>query len=112
MVFHAQADTDVKRASVNATSSGNTQIVALVANKKIRVLWVLATNRDVTVVNVKFQSNTTDISGAHQLAVSGGGFSLNAAPGYYCQTVAGQALNVNLSGNSDVLVDVGYLEVT
>ncbi len=86
-------------------------MVAAVTGKKIRVINYLVTNKDTTAINVKFQSATTDISGTHQAAVSGGGHTRQATQGWCFETTAGEALNVNLAANGAVGVDVGYVEV-
>jgi len=97
------------RAGQSPATSGNTELVAAVTGKRIKVVWVLMTNAGASNVSVKFQSATTDITLVHELASEGGGWSMNFLPGFYCQTVVGQALNVNLSGNVQVDVEVGYV---
>ncbi len=104
---------EVKGESVNATASGNTALVAAVTGFKIRVIGITLTNRDSSTVNVKFQTATSDItaSGAHMLAADGGGYARDAQAGAFLfETAAGAALNINLSGTSDVMVDVTYVE--
>jgi hypothetical protein len=98
-------------AFLNATASGNTQLVALVAGRRIRVLAALVTNNGAAVIAVKFQSATTDITATHDAAADGGGFNIPPSQGFYCQTVAGEALNFNLSGVGTVGVDIGYVLV-
>ena len=104
---------EAKTESVNATASGNTELVAAVSGSKIRVIGLVVTNRSSSTVNVKFQSAANDMvgSGAHTLAVDGGGWAITAQPGAHLfETTAGEALNINLSGNSDVMVDVQFYE--
>ena len=102
----------LKRADLDATSSGNTQLVAAVTGKKIRVVEVLVTNKDSSTVTTKFQSATTDITAAHMSAASGGGYT-RVAPenGWLFETAVGEALNFNLGGAGSVGCDVGYREV-
>lgn len=100
-----------KTASVAATDAGNTQAVAAVTGKRIRVLSVLVTNAGAAANKVKFQSSTTDITGTHEIAADGGGFMAAPPRGYFCQTVAGEALNINLGDGGDVAATIGYVEV-
>lgn len=98
---------DYKYAVVNATSAGNTQVVAAVTGKKIRVVaYAVVSNDDVV---VKFRSGTTDITGGMRL-VQGGGIA-HAFEGGLFQTTVGAALNINLSANAQVGGYVVYLEV-
>lgn len=102
----------LKHADVDATTSGNTQLVAAVTGKKIQVVSVLLTNKDSSTVTTKFQSATTDITAAHMSAASGGGYSRNAGPNSWLfETASGVALNLNLGGAGSVGCDVSYREV-
>lgn len=100
-----------KTALINATSSGNTEIVAAVAGKKIRVINYLVTNDATSTIRTNFQSSTTAISATHTLAARGGGHTRQAIQGWTFETVAGEALNLNLSASGTVGGDVGYVEV-
>lgn len=105
---------EVKTEDVNATGSGNTELVAAVSGAKIRVLGITVTNRASSTVSVKFQSAANNItgSGPHLLAVDGGGYARDVqTSAFLWETNAGEALNVNLSGASDVVVDVTYIEI-
>jgi hypothetical protein len=100
----------IKFASISASSSGDNQIVALVATKKLKVLsCALVANGT---VSVKWRSNTTDISGAMPLVVNSGFVLPASAPGmgHYFETAAGEALNINLSGNIAVAGHISYYE--
>lgn len=95
--------------TIVVSASGVTNLVAAVSTKKIRVLgFVLTAN---AAVNVKFQSHVTptDITGLHYLAQN----SIVTVPynpkGWF-QTIAGEALDINLSGN--VAVGGYFLYVT
>ena len=99
-------------ADVDATSSGNTQVVAAVTGRRIRVTSVLATNGGSSTVSINFQSSTTEITATHMLAVNGGGYARDARPdGFLFQTAVGEALNINLDANGTVGCDVTYKEV-
>ncbi len=101
---------DVKTAKVNATALGDTQLVAAVTGRRITVLAAVITNNGASVNAVKLRSGTTeDITAPHDLAADGGGYAVNAWPLYYCQTNAGEALNVNLAAAGDVGVDIVYI---
>lgn len=99
-----------QRALISASTTGATQIVAAVASKKIRVLtgFLVAS----AAVNVKFQSHVTptDLTGLMSFAANGG----LAIP--YCElghldTVAGEALDINLSGAVAVGGAITYVAV-
>lgn len=83
--------------SFNASSSGVTNLVALTAGKRIRVLQYTLVAAGA--VNVKFQSHTapTDITGLMDLS-GNGGVSCGYCPVGLFQTIAGEALDINLSG--------------
>ena len=103
---------DTKTALLNATASGNTQLVAAVTGKRIRVINCIVTNGGGSSITVKWQSATTDITAAYLLAATGGGHSRTAAAGAWLfQTVAGEALNLNLSAAGTVPCDVTYVEI-
>lgn len=97
-------------ALLNATNSGNTELVAAVSGQRIRVLWVLVTNNSASTNTVHFQSATTRITADHRL-LEGAGWSERYLPHFYTQTAVGEALNFNLSGATAVGVDIGYILV-
>ncbi len=102
---------EVLTEDVNATGSGNAELVAAVAGSIVRVIRLMITTRDSSKVNVKFQSAANDITGAgpHMLAVDGGGWESSLSNGAWLfQTTVSEALNINLSGTSDVVVDITY----
>jgi hypothetical protein len=101
------AHSTVLYAPINATNSGNTQVVGAVSGKRIRVI-AFAVVASAT-VNIKFQSGTSDITGSMRV-VEGGGIA-HAYDGGLFQTAVGQALNINLSANATVGGYVVYREV-
>jgi hypothetical protein len=102
---------NVKRAFVNATSSGDNELVAAPGSGiKIRVLSVAAV-AGVSANTVTFRSATTAISAGFPFAANGG-MALNENPNGWFQTAAGEALNVNLSGATLVAVSITYILVT
>lgn len=100
-----------RTALVNATASGNTEVVAAVTGKKIRVINYLVTNDDASKVRVHFQSATTAISATQTCAPTGGGHTRQCTQGWAFETVAGEALNLNLSGAALVGGDIGYVTI-
>lgn len=99
-----------KFAKIVASSSGATSIVALVSSKKLRVLsWQLVCNG---AVNVKWQSHVTptDLTGLHYFAANGG-ITVPFNPYGHFETVAGEALDINLSGAVAVGGSLVYVEV-
>jgi len=101
------AHSTVLYAPINATNSGNTQVVGAVSGKRIRVI-AFAVVASAT-VNIKFQSGTSDITGSMRV-VEGGGIA-HAYDGGLFQTAVGQALNINLSANATVGGYVVYREI-
>jgi mRNA-degrading endonuclease HigB of HigAB toxin-antitoxin module len=97
----------VQYAPINATTSGDTQIVGAVSGKRIRVIAyaVIAS----ATVSIKFRSGTTDITGSMRV-VEGGGIA-HAYDGGLFQTAVNQPLNINLSNNATVGGYVVYREV-
>ena len=97
----------VQYAPINATTSGDTQIVPAVSGKRIRVIaYAVIAN---ATVSIKFRSDTTDITGSMRV-VEGGGIA-HAYDGGLFQTADGEALNINLSTNATVGGYVVYREV-
>ena len=95
-------------APITASASGVTNLVAAQAGKSIRVLQVVLVANGA--VNVKFQSHVTptDLTGLFYL-IANTGFSSGFSPSGQFQTVSGEALDINLSGNVAV---GGYLTYT
>jgi len=85
-------------ATISATSSGDTQVVPAVSNRRIVVVafGVIAS----ATVNIRFRSGSTDITGAMRL-VEGGGIAHSYDAGLF-QTAVNQPLNINLSANATV----------
>jgi hypothetical protein len=99
-----------KFAKIVASSSGVTEVIALVSGKKIRVLSLSLTAN--AAVNVKFQSHTTptDLTGLYYLGDKGG-FVLPYNPLGHFESLSGQALDINLSGAVAVGGQLVYVEV-
>jgi len=97
-------------ALLNATGSGNTELVGADATRRIRLLWVIVTNNDTTTNTIHFQSATTRISANHRL-LEGAGWAAVHIPHYYTQTEVNEALNINLSSATAVGIDFGYILV-
>ena len=100
-----------KFATIVASSSGATTIVAAVTGKRIRVLSLRLTAA--AAVNAKWQSHTapTDITGLNYYAAAGGGEVLPFNPVGWFQTIAGDALDINLSNAIAVGGHLTYVEV-
>lgn len=100
-----------KFAKVAVSSSGANEIVAAVTSKKIRVLaWDVVAN---AAVNFKWQSDgsPTDLTGLYYMAGQGNGVARAFNPVGYFETVAGEALDLNLSGAVAVGGSIVYIEV-
>lgn len=97
-----------KFAIIQESSSGDNEVVAAVASKKIRVLsYVLMSNGT---VNAKWRSATTDKSGLLYLIANTGASSGYSPVGHF-ETAAGEALNLNLSAGIAVGGHVCYVEI-
>lgn len=83
-------------ATIQTSTSGASQVVAAVAAKRIRVTALCVVTSAAT--NVKFQSHVTptDVTGLFYCALNGG-IVLGHNPVGWFQTVAGEALDINLS---------------
>lgn len=100
-----------KFAKIAVSSSGANTIVAAVTSKKIRVLaWDTVAN---AAVNFKWQSHVTptDLTGLYYMAGQGNGVARSFNPVGYFETVAGEALDLNLSGAVAVGGSLVYVEV-
>jgi hypothetical protein len=96
-------------APINANTIGDTAVVAAVTspgNKKIRVKQLVIYNQVATAQSAKLRSGTTDLFTAIPLPLAIGlPVDIDAAPepgGFLAETVAGQALNVNLTAATAV----------
>jgi hypothetical protein len=92
----------------NPSSSGNTQLLPGVAGKSIFILSMVVISS--AGQNVKFQSNTTDISATFPVSANGG-FSLPFSNFGWFATNQGEALNANLSANSQAAISFVYIYV-
>lgn len=102
----------IKTAAIACSSSGANAIVAAVSGKAIKVLgYVLSAS---AAVNAKWQSASTDLTGLTYFV--SGGLDKVCAPippqgsGHWFKTVAGEALNLHLSGAVAVGGHVVYQE--
>jgi len=103
-----------KFAPIAAATSGNNTLIAAVSGKKIRVLSIMAVISAAT--NIYFTSNTggTVIFGGSTNKINltaNEGFVLPFSPVGWFETVAGEALVVNLSGANSFSGGLIYLEV-
>lgn len=99
-----------KYAAITASSSGATTIIAAVSGKRIRVVALqLLVN---AAVNVKWQSHVTptDKTGLAYFTANGG-YALPYNPAGWFETVAGEALDINLSGAVAVGGSLTYIEI-
>jgi hypothetical protein len=86
-------------AAITAAAAGDNAVVAAVTGKKIRVRGFAVYNGVATAQNAKWRSGTTDVTGLLYGAAAVGLIGQGQAPAYdfLFETVAGQALNLNLS---------------
>lgn len=99
-------------ATVLATASGNTQIVAAPTSGVIEVVGYQISGKDSDTV-VQLRSGTTTILARCFTPTTGvGGISCPPTDGKtepYCRTTAGEALNLNLSGTGNVACCVQFV---
>jgi len=109
-IYNGTTSLTPKFATITASSSGATTVVAAVTSKKIRVIsYVVVAN---AAVNIKFQSHVTptDKTGLLYLAANGGVSGAYAPTGHF-ETISGEALDINLSGAIAVGGHLTYVEV-
>jgi len=103
----AAASTGIKRANISVGTSGDNTLVAAVTGKKIVVVNMLF--QPVDDVTITFKSGSTNISGAILFLANSGVSSTDNVFGLL-ETVAGQALVMNLSGAVNVRGYLTYIE--
>ena len=101
----------VKSKLVRATTSGNTQIIAAVANKRIAILaWAIGPVSAAVVVTIQDADGTPVVmEGPFECAANGG----TNNPDYKESDQLGTsntAINVNISTNANVPVKLWYVE--
>lgn len=80
---------------ISVSSSGNNEIVPLVAGRRIKVIAAILVSAGT--VSVKFRSASTDLSGAMPL-IANSGFVIPESFVGWVVTEPGEALNLHLSG--------------
>jgi hypothetical protein len=100
---------EVKRAEINATASGDTQVVAAVSGKQIRIVSV--TFACSAAVAVSWKSASTTIVNAMSFAANGGMTEVWAPHGYFAQGGTNEVLYINLSATATVRGVINYVEV-
>lgn len=101
----------VKRAVIDAATSGDNTIVAAVTGKKIRVLsyFLILTG---TTISLRWESGAggTALTGQMTLAQAGGMVLPHNPLGWF-ETASGELLNLELSGAQSVDGGLTYVEV-
>jgi hypothetical protein len=96
------------KVKIDASSSGDTLVVAAVTGKKIRVIaydFLVSAN-----VDVYWKSNTTSITGVYSVPVRGGKVNPENESGWM-DTATGEALYINLSTAVTLGGSLTYIEV-
>ena len=100
----------VNYAFINANTLGSMQLVAAQGGAvRVRVLSAVVVTT--LAVSVKFQSAATDISATFPFGANGG-LVINYSPQGWFQTVANEALNVNLGLATATGVQVAWVQAT
>lgn len=101
----------IKRAVVDAATSGDNTLVAAVTGKKIRVLAMFAVMTG-TAVTIRFESGAGGTALTGQMTPSqGGGFVLPYNPLGWFETASGELLNLELGGAQSVDGVLVYAEI-
>lgn len=95
----------IKRAIANPASLGSNVLIAALTGQKIKVLGMSIVSASANTISIT--SNTTDISADMSLAANGGLVLPFTKEGWF-ETVAGQALNIDLSAPAQVGVTILY----
>jgi len=101
----------VKRAAIDAASSGNNTLVAAVTGKKIRVLAVFLTMTG-TAVTIRFEDGADGTALTGQMGPAAGQtIVLPFNPVGWFETSAATLLNLELGGSQSVDGSLVYIEV-
>jgi len=96
----------IRHAPINVTTTGDNSIVALVASRLIKVFAINLSSTGT--VTTEWRSNTTPLTGGTPFEAREGYTIAVTPPAYLFATVAGQTLNLNLSGTIPVDGFVSY----
>lgn len=101
---------EVKTASFSVDGQGSAEVIAAVAGKKLRVIYMLL-GAETTLGELQFRSAAADIGPLFYVSIIASSQPFPLAP-VWLETVAGEALNADndaASGTAGGLV--GYIEV-
>lgn len=102
---------EVQYAAVTAAAAGDNTLVAAVAGKRIRVhSLALVASGGANTVRLESAASGTALTGQMDI-VADGQLVLAHNPAGWCQTVAGQLLNLELSAATSVAGVLTYSEV-
>jgi hypothetical protein len=112
IVIDGEGVYELKRAVIDTAASPDTSIVAAVSGKKIRVLSLFLVNGHTAVNTVRFESAAggTALTGQMLLAANGGIVLPHNSYGWF-ETIAGEALSLELAGATTVDGALTYIEV-
>jgi hypothetical protein len=98
----------VKFAKIDTAASGDTALVAAVAGSKLTVIGFFLTST--SALSITFKSGSTALSGAMAVAALGTLAVAGSPSAPLFQAAAGSALNINLSGSTQVSGSIAYIE--
>jgi hypothetical protein len=110
MQISAIAASDPKLAPINVTTAGNSVLVDAVPLKKIRVVQLLITVKRGVDINFQGSGDASKKTGPG-FYPPGGGAALPFSPIGWFETAAGEALEINLSLESQVGGMLSYVEI-
>lgn len=100
----------VKRAVIDAATSGDNTLVAAVTGKKIRVLNIVIISAGS--MTIRFESGASGTALTGQMTVAAGtGFAPGFDPTGHFETAAGALLNMELSGATSADGWLTYVEI-
>jgi len=100
----------IKQAAISGNTNGDNELVALVAGKKIRVLAMSVIAAGAVDFRLESNAGGTALTGVMSLPANGG-FVWNHNPIGWCETAAGEKLNMELGGEVQVSGLLTYVEV-
>lgn len=103
------AQSEVQRAAVSASGSGDNTLVAAVTGKKIRVLSLVLSAAGAVNVRLESGAGGTALTGVMVMAAAGDQIVLPFNPLGWVETAAAALLNLELSGAVAVTGVVNYV---
>lgn len=108
VVINGKACT-VQVAKIDAASAGNNTLVAAVTGKKIRVTAITIVCAADVAITFQDGAGGTGLTGAMSFKANGGMDVDRTPPNFFCETSAGNLLNMSLGGAVQVSGTLNYV---